>query len=151
MMEYGLGRVKYQKSLFQNVLPSIFFQYALHVDEKRDYNFNSCHKLNEKEEKEDEEEVDGKVVAVVVVGGGERGGEKEEKRGEKKIKITKKHNLLYMGGDLHCLRGAFKSNGFHKLVSGKSWNVFWGKHLKPHQIENLDLYQKINHFPARFI
>jgi tubulin polyglutamylase TTLL4 len=56
--------------------------------------------------------------------------------------------LLYKGGDVNCLRSAFKINGFKKLVSGHSWNIFWGKHLRPEKLAEISEHQVINHFPS---
>jgi tubulin polyglutamylase TTLL4 len=107
MRDYDLedDEVRVVESIFVDRPPTIFFQYAKHVDEKRATN-------------------------------------------ERTQVVKKTGKLLFKGGDVNCLRSAYKNNGFRKLISGKSWNVFWGKHLKPELLATLNPYQIANHFPS---
>lgn len=49
-----------------------------------------------------------------------------------------------------CLGGALKRSGFKRLLKGWGFNVFWGHHLKEHQLQKLGPYQCVNHFPGSY-
>lgn len=64
-------------------------------------------------------------------------------RADDALKFRSNHTIT-------CLCGAFKRSGFKRLLKGNSYNVFWGHHLKEHQLQKLDMRQLVNHFPGSY-
>ncbi|GMH62764.1 hypothetical protein TrRE_jg1675 [Triparma retinervis] len=48
----------------------------------------------------------------------------------------------------NCIKNAFTRAGFRRKISGVQWNCAWSKHLSTEGFENLNRFQKVNHFPG---
>ena len=49
--------------------------------------------------------------------------------------------------DTRLIKSVLETNGFNQ-TEGHDWNILWtSQSLKPYMYENLNKYQKINHFP----
>ena len=62
---------------------------------------------------------------------------------EKPLLFRSNHTIV-------CLGGALKRSGFRRLLKGSTYNVFWGHHLKEHQLQRLHPNQCVNHFPGSY-
>uniref|UniRef100_A0A3Q2YZP6 Tubulin--tyrosine ligase-like protein 5 n=1 Tax=Hippocampus comes TaxID=109280 RepID=A0A3Q2YZP6_HIPCM len=75
--------------------------------------------------------------------------------------IVSKDGSIYAGGERYnmafkivrtesrLVRGILTNHGFHEVHSNSNdFNLMWtGSHLKPYLLQNLQDFQKVNHFP----
>ena len=72
---------------------------------------------------------------------------------ERIVELTgdKEQPLLFRSNHtIVCLGGALKRSGFRRLLKGTTYNIFWGHHLKEHQLQRLHPAQCVNHFPGSY-
>ena len=78
--------------------------------------------------------------------------QREEGR-ERLVELTSEKEKPFLFRSNHtiiCLGGALKRSGARRLLKGNSYNVFWGHHLKEHQLQKLHPHQYVNHFPGSY-
>ena len=55
--------------------------------------------------------------------------------------------VKYSGIANSAVKAAFQEAGFRRSA-GRGWNVLWGAVLKKESYKNLDMFQRVNHFPG---
>eukprot|EP01080_Neovahlkampfia_damariscottae_P000958 gene958-9865_t len=76
----------------------------------------------------------------------------DEQSNDQHFLRTKIHDLnpYFKMGSLNyfSVRLALLNAGFKRISEGEDWNIFFGRYLKAEQYQNLNPFQKVNHFPG---